>query len=550
VLWLLATVIAILKRAHAREKPKDASPPSGPDGHNAEPSLAMKDRWMKAHFDDHQLQEGLGRQSLRSGAIVVIGRAVNAMVQVGAILFLARLLTPEDYGLVAMVTALTGFAPLLVDLGTRDAVVQRVSITEGEVSALFWLTVGVGCAFALAISASGPLIAAFYREPRLTAIVRVASLTFVALALTAQHEALVRRAMLFRELAMIGIAAHVLSACGAIGMAYFGLGYWALVTRPIALYSLTAAGIWWYCRWLPCKPVVTSGVREMVKFGLNLCGFLLSDFVGRNSDRVMVGRGLGVRTLGYYQSTLLIYDNLLEALVLSLHQVAVSSLSKLQNDLEELRRSWGKALSTVAFYGMPAFGILAITSGDLIVLLLGQKWAPAGALLSVLALRGIAQSAELSLAWLHVAAGRTDRWLRWGVLATCVKLLALFCGLPFGPFGIVWAHVFSMYVLFVPGLAYAGRPLGIGARDVIVVIGAQFAGALATAGVGFALRASLLARLPEIERMAILVLLYLAMYLVVVVGLFRVTVPLKVGRSLVQDFLPGPFKSSGNSNLP
>jgi hypothetical protein len=148
---------------------------------------------MNSYFDDHKRQDGLGRQSLRGGAISIIARAINALVQVASLLLLARLLMPEDYGLVAMVTAFTGFAPLLVDLGTRDAIVQRVSITEGEVSALSWLNVGVGCAFALAISASGPLIAVFYQEPRLTAVVRMSSLTFVAVALTAQHEALIRR---------------------------------------------------------------------------------------------------------------------------------------------------------------------------------------------------------------------------------------------------------------------------------------------------------------------------------------------------------------------
>jgi len=505
---------------------------------------------MNAYFDDHGLREGLGRKSLHGGAILIVARAVTAAVQVGSILFLARLLTPEDYGLVAMVAAFTGFSPVLVDLGTRDAVVQRVGITEGEVSALFWLTVGIGCAFALAISASGPLIAAFYKEPRLTAIVRVSALTFVPLALTAQHEAILRRAVMFRELAIVGIAANVLSAGGAIVMAYLGFGYWALVTRPIAMYSFTAAGIGWYCRWLPGKPNVTYGVRQMVKFGLNLCGFSLIDFVGRNGDRVAVGWGLGARVLGYYQNTLLVYDNLLEVLVFSVHQVAVSGLSKLQNDLEELRRSWAKALSTVAFYAMPAFGILAITSADLIPLLLGEKWALTGALLSVLALRGIAHSAERTLGWLHVVAGRTDRWLRWGILATSVQLLTLACGLPFGPFGVVWAHVLSMFMLFVPALAYAGRPLGIGVRDVISVIGAQLTGALAGAGAGFAFRAWLFGGVPAIERMAILVLLYLAVYLVVVVGLFRMTVPLQVCLSLAKDLRLGWLTSMADSNFP
>src|SRR6266852_27232 len=118
---------------------------------------------MSVYFEDHKPQAGLGRQSVRSGAITIAARAINSAITVGYVLFLARLLTPEDYGLVAMVTAITGFAPVLVDFGTRDAIVQRPRITEGEVSALFWIAIAVGCGFALLLSGSGSLIASFYR---------------------------------------------------------------------------------------------------------------------------------------------------------------------------------------------------------------------------------------------------------------------------------------------------------------------------------------------------------------------------------------------------
>jgi PST family polysaccharide transporter len=494
---------------------------------------------MSVYFDDNKPREGLGRQSVASGAISIIARAVNGAVQLVCVMFLARLLTPEDYGLVAMVTALTGFAPALVDLGTRDAVVQRVGITTAEASALFWLTLGIGISCALAVCASGPLMAGFYGEPRLTQIAVVSSLSFVAVALIAQHQALLRRALMFGEIAVIDVAACVLSAAAAVAMAYESFGYWALVTRPVAMYFLTAAGTWWYCRWLPGRPQVTSGVKEMIRFGANLCGFTMSDFVSRNSDRVLVGRGLGARALGYYQNALFVYDNLLDVLVFPLHQVAVTSLSKLQNDLPALRRAWAKALATAMFYAMPAFGILAVTSLDLIVLLLGETWAPGGALLSVLALRGIAHSAERTLGWLHVAAGRTDRWRRWGLWATAVQLVALLCGLPFGPFGIVGAHVVSMYILFIPALAYAGRPVGIGARDVLAAIGPQLAGALVAAGVAFAVRVTLLAGTPPMERIAILVLVYSTIYVTLVVGLFRMTLPLRVLLGFMEGLLPG-----------
>jgi len=493
-------------------------------------------------FGDNRVSRELGRQSLRGGAISVVARGINAVIQIASVLFLARLLTPEDYGLVAMVTAITGFAPTLVDLGTRDAVVQRTSITEAEVSTLFWMTMGIGCALAFGISASGALIAGFYHEPRLQAIVFVSSLTFVAAAAAAQHQALLRRAVMFRQLAIVDIWANVLSAGGAIVMASFGFGYWALVLRPVAMNSLTAAGAWLYCRWRPRRPVVTDGVRQMVRFGLNLSGFSVTDFVGKNGDRVAIGRGLGAKTLGFYQNAMFVYDNLLDVLVFPLHQVAVASLSKLYGDLPALRKAWRKALSTVAFYSMAVFGVLSITSQDVMVIVLGSKWATAGAILSVLALRGIPHSVERTLGWLHVACGRTDRWFRWGAATTAGQLVAMVIGLRFGTMGVVYAYVIYMFIVFVPAIAYAGQPLGIRARDVVQVIGAQLVGSLAAVAIGFQVR-SWLAGVPAIERIAALLTVYLATYVLIVVGLFRLTMPLQVFMSAIGEFWPRSWPS-------
>ena len=469
-------------------------------------------------------------------------RAANAFVQIGSVLFLARLLAPEDYGLVAMVTAITGFATVLVDLGTRDAIVQRTRITEGEISALFWITLAIGCGFALVVASCSPLIAWFYGEPRLRMITVISSITFITSALTCQHYALLRRAMQFHKLAVIDVSANVLSAATAITVAFLGFHYWALVVRPIAMSSLVVIGVWVQCRWLPRKPAMTPGVKDMVKFGLNTAGFTITDYgIGRSSDKIAIGYRSGPKSLGYYQNALFVYDNLLDVLVFPLHSVAVSSLSKVREDLKEFRRLWSKALSTVAFYAMPAFGLLTITSRDLIVLLLGAKWQKAGVLLSILALRGIPHCVERTLGWLHVSAGRSDRWMRYGFVAACGQLVALFSGLTFGPTGVVTAYVIYMYLLFIPAIAYAGRPMSIGAADVVRVVWRQLAGALITVGIGLILRYTLLVHTSGIARTAVLGLAYLVVYLVIVVGLFRVRMPVGVVLQLVRDILPARY---------
>jgi PST family polysaccharide transporter len=477
----------------------------------------------------------------------MVARFVNALIQIGSVLFLARMLSPEDYGLVSMVTSITGFATIFVDLGTRDAVVQRRRITQGEVSALFWIVLGVGTAFSLIVAASGPFMARFYGEPRLTAIALVNSLTFVSLAVTCQHSTLLRRAMKFNELALLDVGSNLLSVCFALTLALYGFGYWALVLKPIVAYWILGVGTWAMCRWMPTRPTMTGGVREMLKFGRNLTGFTMTDFAGRSSDRVAIGYRIGAAGLGQYQNALFVYDNLLDMLVLPLHAVAVASLSKLRNDLSELRRLWAKALSTVVFYAMPAFGLLAVTSQDLIVFLLGKKWAPAGILLSMLALRGIPHCVERTLGWLHVTAGRTDRWLRWGLFALLAQLVALGIGLPFGSFGVATAYVACTFALFVPAIAYAGYPLEIGVLDVVKVIAWPLVGSLAAAGVGFMLRPTLIA-VPILIKLMLLTAAYLGSYLILVMGVFGMRTPLWTALSLLRDVLPRRLRSPRAEN--
>jgi PST family polysaccharide transporter len=191
--------------------------------------------------------------------MVSIGaRIINALVQIISVVILARMLSPEDYGLVSMVGAIIGIAPLLIDLGTRDAVIQHRHITPEEISALFWITFGLGCLFAILAAASGPLIAHFYGEPRLATVTLVSSLSLVALSLSYQHQALLRQAMMYHELAIVDIGASVISTAVAIAMAFKGWAYWALVLRPVTVSAVTAAGVWWKCRWLPGRPTFTS----------------------------------------------------------------------------------------------------------------------------------------------------------------------------------------------------------------------------------------------------------------------------------------------------
>ena len=493
-------------------------------------------RKVESYFDENRLHADLGRNSLHSGVAFVAARCVNMLLQVGSTILLARLLSPDDYGLVAMVFALVAFAPMLIDLGTSDALVQKERITHADVSALFWLNVAIGSALTLLLAGGSGFIASFYGEPALAGIAVVSSLTLVMAALSAQHFALLRRAMRFRRVALIEILSNVISSIVAIAMALTGWDYWALVAKPVLTAVLSAVGAWASCPWWPGRPRSSPEVEKIVRFGMGVTGFTMTDYIARSADRIALGYFYGAGPLGYFQNAFLLYDNILSILTHPLYIVAVSSLSKLRNALHELKRSWATALSSLTFFSALAFAGLAVTGQDFVVIVLGQKWEPAGPLLCIFAVKGIAHTIERTLGWLHVAAGRSDRWMRWGFFSAICQLAAIFAAIPFGLAAVATAHAIAAFCLFVPALVYAGRPLGIETKDVLRTVGPQTIAALITVAIGLTVQSAFLADVALLPRFLASGMVCLVVYLAVVMGVFQVTAPARLALSLLRDF--------------
>jgi len=494
-------------------------------------------------FDENRAQAGHGRRAAISGVNSMVFRVVNAVFQIGSVIFLARLLSPEDYGLVGMVLAVTGFAPLLVDLGSRDAIVRQTTITESEVSTLFWITIGTGLLLTGVVASSSHFIAGFYHDERLASITVISALAFVATALSCQHQALMRRALMFKQLVAVEVSAGIGSGLLAIAMAFAGWEYWALVIRPIALSVLITVGAWWYCPWMPSRPAFQPTIRRMIKFGLALIGGSLTEFVRGSIERVAIGRRYGPEGLGQYQNGEQMFSQVM-ILLTYLQDVAIGNLSKVLRDPAEFRRLWAKGLSTMTFFAMPVFGALAVVGENLARLLLGSKWATAGLILSILALRGIPQVIDRTLGWLHVPAGHADRWMRWNVFATVAQIGAMLIGLPFGTTGVAIASVIVSYLLVLPGLAYAGRPLSIGVSDIVRVVGPQFVSAIAAFGVAILSRQWFASFSSDVVTILGLLTVYAATYLLIVVSVFRLTSPIWVMWSVCAETFFGRVRST------
>ena len=491
------------------------------------------------YFEDHRESANLGRLALRGGVASVAMQYGNGFLQLLGAVVLARLLSPEDFGLVAIVTVLTSFAPLLVDFGLGDATTRRGQITRGQVSSLFWLSTAIGLAIAVLVVACSPLIAWAYGDPRLETIAQYSAIAFFFSGASNQHFALLRRTMQFAKIVEIQIFSTLVGIVIAIFTAKAGYGYWALVLRPIASSLCMTGGAWLACRWRPGVPIFDNEVKSMVRFGLHIVVFTVTATLAKSVDRIVLGLWYRPDTVGYYQNATTLYDNSIFSALQQLHTVGSAALSRLQSNPDALRQRYQVALSALAFFVMPTAAILSVTGQDLTVMLLGEKWRPAGLILSIIALRGIPQVVEGSQGWLHLSIGTADRWRNWGIVTLIVQTLAVLGGVPFGTTGVAVAVVTASLVLAVPSISYAGRPIDIGAALVIQAVGRQLVGAIGAAAGGWWLHINALTQFSAFLRIAFSIGFCIAVYLVIVVGLFRVTEPLKVASVVVQDLLRG-----------
>jgi O-antigen/teichoic acid export membrane protein len=487
------------------------------------------------YFEDLEASADLGRLAKRGGIASVVGVYGNGIVQVVGVVILARLLTPEDFGLAALVIVFSRFAPLLIDCGMTDATTQRNKISQGQISALFWLNSGIGFAVAGLLAASGPLMVLLYHDDRLQPIALYSALTYVFTGISIQHMSLLRRSMKFVEIAKVQFFGAFIGLVFAIALAKSGYGYWALVFRPIVSAVCVAAGAWLACRWKPGIPVFDADVKSMFQFGLHVLGFTMPYSIARILDRVALGMFYAPREVGYYQNAQNMYENAFLSPVAQLHGVGSAGLSKLRSNPAALRQKYEATLSILAFFVMPAAALLSVIAQDVTVVLLGETWRRSGLLLSIFALRGIVEFIELSQGWLHVSSGHAARWKNSGIANSCVWVVAILVGLPYGAEGVAVGAVIACWLVAFPSVLYAGRPLGIGFPLVFRAVGAQLTGAVVTVAAGWWLQATFLSSLSATSRILLSAFLSASIYLLIVMGFFRKTEPLKVARRLVQE---------------
>ncbi len=421
----------------------------------------------------------LKEKSVRGAALTLSSQGLALLIQVASAAVLGRLLTPADFGLVAMVTAITALAGIFVDLGLSAAVIQQRVVSAQQSSNLFWLNLVLGFAVTAVVAAAAPAIGWFYGRPELTPIALALSTSFLISSLSAQQMARLTRDLRFGVIAAVRVSALLAGFVAGVWAAYTGLRHWALVLAALTTAAWTSVFVWLASGWLPGWPRRGAGTRQMIRFGSWVAGFNLVNYFSRNLDNVLIGRVWGATELGFYSRAYSLLMLPVSNLRGPLAKVAFPAMSRLQHEPARYRNYFLKYCSSLAFLSMPAVGLLFVSSEELITLVLGPQWREAGRLFAILAAGALIQPVCGVRGVLLMSQGAGRRFFVWGLANAVVTVVAFAAGLPWGASGVALAYTISTYLVLHPSLVYATRGTPVSAKDFYVAVTKPFA---ATAG--------------------------------------------------------------------
>lgn len=397
-----------------------------------------------------------------------LGRVAQQVAQFGLTVILARLLSPEDFGILAMAAVFTGFATTLSDAGFSTALIQKQNIREDHINTVFWVNVASNIFLTALMFLLAPWLAAFYKTPILMPIFRVVGLNFLIGSLGSVHGALLQKEMQFKSIAGISTASVTLSGTLGVILAWMGAGVWSLVVQGIAASLVLTLLRWRFSKWRPRLSFSLEALRELFGFASHLYAFNLINYWSRNGDNLLIGKYFGASVLGAYSRAYMLMLLPITQISSVAAGVVFPAFSTLQKEKERVRRIYLRAVGVLALVTFPAMVGLAVVAKPFVMTVYGSKWAEVAPLLQILAVVGLMQVIGNSLGWLFSSQGRTDVLLAWGAAYSVMVIAGFIIGTIMGSVvAVAISYVIVNAIVFYPELNAAARLVGSSGEEVM-----------------------------------------------------------------------------------
>ncbi len=363
-------------------------------------------------------------------------------------LILARLLQPKDFGLIAVANVFITFIQIFLNQGFSQALIQRQNIDSEHLDTAFWTQLVLGFLLTVASLIGSGWVANLFQEPQLILLIRCLSVLFFFNAFKQVQIALLGRKFAFKTLATCALFGIIISGVVGVMMAIAGFGVWSLVAQQLVYEGVGVIVLWRTSDWRPGFKFSLTHFQQLFDFGLPILGFKLVDFFNQRTDSLLIGYFLGAETLGYYAIAQRILQVMTQLLVETSSQVALSTFSRLQTDLNRFREAFYQVTKLTSLIAFPTYLGMIMLTPELVILLFGKQWLPAIPIMQILALAGLIRSVSFINESVFMAIDKPFWRFRIGLFNAVLNIIACFVAVRWGVIAIAIAFVISDYLTF------------------------------------------------------------------------------------------------------
>lgn len=432
----------------------------------------------------------------RATAWSAIDIGSRQLIQLVVAVFLARLLTPEDFGAVAILAFFSSLVTVVVHSVLGTALIQQRDSSVEQESVVFWLGLIVSAAIAGLFVAIGPSLARFYEIPELALLLAAAGAQVILLALGMVQSALLNRDLRFAELARIGIVASIGSGLVSIVLALWGAGVWALAAQMVMSAAISSLMLWWRIDWRPQAHFRLGAIGGMLRFSSWLSLSSILEVFYTQGFALWVGKLYGARDLGFYNraaTTQALPGSIISAVI---GRVSLPMFAARADDPEALRRGLLSASRLIMLVNVPLLAGLALTADLVLLVMFGPQWREAAPLLAILAWSAVVFPLHVLNLQLLLAKGRTDTFFRVEIAKKVVGVASLIVGSLFGIIGLAWAQLFVSLVALVINIAPVARAIDCGVWQQLRNVSGIFAATAVMVAVVLSIRSILSVSVP------------------------------------------------------
>ena len=389
---------------------------------------------------------------------IAAAQAAKITVQFISVAVLARLLTPADYGLIAMVWVVGNLATLLRDMGTAAAIVQEPNLTNETTNAVYWFNVAVGTTLCVGLLALSHLIAGLFRTDAVVPLLYTLAPTFLISSLGSVHRALLERKSAFRIIAAVEVTTSIFGLIVTIVTAWFGAGAMSFVWGTLSMSTVSTAAFWKCARWIPGRIAGSSRFGAVLRFSGHLSAFNLINYCARNADSMVIGRYLGAASLGIYSTAYKVMLFPLQNMTFVANRALFPVMCRFETTAE-MRSLYFKSVSVIVMLTAPLMTGVFVLREPFIHTFLGAKWHAAADVLVWLAPVGFVQSIVSTTGTVSMVRGRTDQLMVVGLVVAGLQVVSFFIGVRWGVLGVAACYFIANLVGAIPALWVALRLL-------------------------------------------------------------------------------------------